>query len=96
MSNATCTRYTYVKKLHNRGDCQGCREANAKYKRHKTGNYRSLAASQAKETGIACLASLNEELACGLPSTYEWFGCRGQACIKAAAKRHQDYQLIRF
>ena len=95
MTTSKCSRYTYVKKKHNNGDCEGCRLENAKYKRNKTAHNRTLAASQISETGTSCIAGTNPNITCGIPSSYEWFGCKGEACLKAEAKRRKDYKLVR-
>ncbi len=76
-------RYTYTK---HKCRCDKCKEANAQYKSDKTAYYRALQASQASEGVSANAQDLLDSLTHGLPSTYEWYGCRCEPCKKARAR----------
>jgi len=76
-------RYTYTKR---KCRCDKCKEANAQYKSYKTANYRALQASQASESLSTDAQDFLASLTHGLPSTYEWYGCRCRECKEAEAR----------
>jgi hypothetical protein len=83
------TRYTYVKhKCH----CPECKEANSEYKRNKTAHYRSIAEAEAPEN----LRTANgQKVTHGLPSTYEWYGCKCKECSEAEANEKEFRQAVK-
>ena len=87
------SRYIYVKR---KCRCQECTKANAIYKRNKANSHRTYAASKASETGLTCLQSSGENFTCGIPNTYDWYGCRGQACLKAIRKEQQEHRFLKL
>lgn len=71
------------------------RRANAEYKRNKTGDHRASTASTNAALNAAGIPFADPKLTHGLPSTYEWFGCRCPSCTAAHTEREQTYRLIR-
>ena len=84
-------RYTYVR---HQCRCQLCKDANAKYKRDKTDYYKSLTSSQGLKEGVSFVQSPISKLTHGLPSTYEWYGCRCEACTEAARKSWRQSKTL--
>src|ERR1035437_1208508 len=84
-------RYTYVR-YHCR--CQLCKEANAEYKRNKTAYYKSLTSSKGLKVGVSFIQSPLPQLTHGLPSTYEWYGCRCEACTEAVRESWRQSKAL--
>lgn len=85
-------RYTYTK---HKCRCPECKRANAEYKSYKTAQYRNLQASAAREDASADAQDFLSKLTHGLPSTYEWFGCRCNECKKAKAEVSDTYHFLK-
>jgi hypothetical protein len=72
------------------------RKANAEYKRNKTANYRAATASTNAALSAAGATFFDPKLTHGLPSTYEWYGCRCPECSEAYSQREKEYRLIKL
>lgn len=81
--------------VHNKCRRPECKAANAEYKRNKTGNNRTLTAATSAALNAAGVPFADPKLTHGLPSTYEWYGCRCPACTQAYSKRQREYRLIK-
>lgn len=81
--------------VHNKCRRAECKKANADYKRNKTGDYRTATASTNATLNAAGLPFADPKLTHGLPSTYEWYGCRCLKCTAAHTEREQVYRLLR-
>lgn len=88
----TPSRTSYV---HDKCRCEGCRKANAEYKRNKTGDHRAATASTNAALNAAGIPFADPKLTHGLPSTYEWYGCRCDKCTAAHSTREREYRLVK-
>lgn len=87
------SRYTYVKY---KCRCRRCKDANAEYKRAKTAQYRGLQASKGRTDISSDIQSFLDGLTHGLPSTYEWYGCRCEDCKEAKAEVSRDLRFVKL
>lgn len=87
------SRYAYVKY---KCRCQNCKDANAEYKRAKTAQYRGLQASKGRKDISPDTQSFLDGLTHGLPSTYEWYGCRCPDCTEAKAVVSRDQRFVKL
>lgn len=81
--------------VHNKCREPECVKANADYKRNKSGDHRTATASTNAALSAAGIPFADPKLTHGLPSTYEWFGCRCKSCTEAFSERQRDYRLIK-
>ena len=86
------TRTCYVKRKCRRPEC---RAANAEYKRNKVADNKALILGTSEAFLIAGLDEALPQLTHGLPSTYEWWGCRCPDCTEAKRSRDSDYRQRR-
>lgn len=85
-------RSTYTK---HKCRCLRCREANAEYKRNKTAHYRSLQAPEDRKVYRTGSSGILGEITHGLPSSYEWYGCRCEECTASEARTVSSRKIIR-
>jgi hypothetical protein len=81
--------------VHNKCRRKECRKANAEYKLAKTADHRTATQATNAALNAAGIPFADPKLTHGLPSTYEWRGCRCESCTEAEAKRQRNYRLIR-
>lgn len=86
------SRYTYV---HKGCRCEECTKANANYKRNKAADNLRLTAATTASLSSEEQTVYDPKLTHGLPSTYEWHGCRCPRCTGAFSKRQRNYRLLR-
>lgn len=72
--------------------CKECRAANAEYKRNKVADNKGVTEASSAAFYDAFADDKIPQLTHGIPSTYEWWGCRCNDCTGAERDRWASYR----